>query len=225
MTSLEQLEQRIQEKLGVSSERLQLRHDHTQELMRAADRAESAYTAAADRLMETVIRPRLAAVKAQLEPIATSDADGSRHTCILRFSHTPRFPARVCLEIGITRDGDARTLIVQYRLQILPVFFAFDGSEDLSFTIDQVDPERVASWLNDKLVAFVETYLRLEVEQLYQDENRAIDPVCGMTVSMVDAPARAEYGGKPYFFCVEKCRDRFLADPARYIPRPCASQS
>lgn len=219
MNDVQQLERRIQEKLAVSEERLRLRQNHSEELMRAAEKAHAAYTAAADRLIEAVVRPRMTSVKSHLAGIANVDSDCSRHTCSLRLAHTPRFPATVRLEVGITRDGDARTLIVQYRLQISPVFFPFDDADDLTFPIDQVDTERVASWLDNKLVAFVETYLRLEIEPRYQDENRVIDPVCGMSVNRAEAPASAEYAGKTYFFCVAECRDRFAANPERYVPR------
>jgi P-type Cu+ transporter len=49
------------------------------------------------------------------------------------------------------------------------------------------------------------------------------DPVCGMTVDPAKARHRAEHAGQSYFFCGAKCREKFEADPARYIitsPRP-----
>jgi Cu+-exporting ATPase len=44
------------------------------------------------------------------------------------------------------------------------------------------------------------------------------DPVCNMNVD----PERARGGsfaheGTTYFFCIPKCRERFAADPARYL--------
>jgi Cu+-exporting ATPase len=49
------------------------------------------------------------------------------------------------------------------------------------------------------------------------------DPVCGMTVDPAKARHRAEHAGHSYFFCSAKCREKFTADPARYIitsPQP-----
>jgi Cu+-exporting ATPase len=49
------------------------------------------------------------------------------------------------------------------------------------------------------------------------------DPVCGMTLNPAKARHRAEHAGQSYFFCGAKCREKFTADPARYIitsPRP-----
>jgi len=43
------------------------------------------------------------------------------------------------------------------------------------------------------------------------------DPVCGMTVDPQTAKHRAEHGGRTYYFCAERCRMKFEADPARYV--------
>jgi Cu+-exporting ATPase len=44
-----------------------------------------------------------------------------------------------------------------------------------------------------------------------------IDPVCGMAVSRSDVSGESEYQGKPYYFCSPGCKERFDADPARYV--------
>ncbi|MFI5035084.1 MAG: permease [Acidimicrobiales bacterium] len=44
----------------------------------------------------------------------------------------------------------------------------------------------------------------------------AIDPVCGMQVSIASAPERAEHAGKVYHFCSGRCRTKFEADPGRH---------
>jgi xanthine dehydrogenase accessory factor len=46
--------------------------------------------------------------------------------------------------------------------------------------------------------------------------ERAVDPVCGMTVAPVDATPHAVVDGGTTWFCCEGCRTTFLADPARY---------
>src|SRR6516225_3401470 len=43
------------------------------------------------------------------------------------------------------------------------------------------------------------------------------DPVCGMTVDPAKAKHRAEHAGHSYVFCSARCREKFTADPARYI--------
>jgi xanthine dehydrogenase accessory factor len=45
----------------------------------------------------------------------------------------------------------------------------------------------------------------------------AIDPVCGMTVEVKAARHRATHQGQDYFFCNPRCREKFLADPVRFL--------
>ena len=46
-------------------------------------------------------------------------------------------------------------------------------------------------------------------------EAGAVDPVCGMTVSLASAET-VVHEGTTYAFCCAGCRARFEADPARY---------
>jgi P-type Cu+ transporter len=43
------------------------------------------------------------------------------------------------------------------------------------------------------------------------------DPVCGMAVDPVSAKHKAEHGGSTYHFCSAGCRDKFVAEPARFL--------
>jgi len=45
----------------------------------------------------------------------------------------------------------------------------------------------------------------------------AIDPVCGMQVRIDDAPAHASFANKHHQFCSDRCRERFEANPERYL--------
>ena len=47
--------------------------------------------------------------------------------------------------------------------------------------------------------------------------DKARDPVCGMSVDSQKARASALHGGTTYYFCCTGCRDKFQADPAKYL--------
>src|SRR5437667_7595497 len=50
------------------------------------------------------------------------------------------------------------------------------------------------------------------------------DPVCGMTVDPATAENRCEHAGHSYSFCSAHCREKFIAEPARYLaPRRSAA--
>ncbi len=52
----------------------------------------------------------------------------------------------------------------------------------------------------------------------------AIDPVCGMTVDPVHARGRFDHRGVTYYFCAPGCRDRFAADPDKWLERGVGSR-
>ncbi len=43
------------------------------------------------------------------------------------------------------------------------------------------------------------------------------DPVCGMNVHLDAGKPTAKHGGTTYYFCSQKCHDKFVADPPRYL--------
>jgi YHS domain-containing protein/uncharacterized membrane protein YraQ (UPF0718 family) len=45
----------------------------------------------------------------------------------------------------------------------------------------------------------------------------AIDPVCGMQVRSADAPAMAMHDGAIVHFCSDRCKDRFMVNPQRFV--------
>ncbi|SCY97900.1 heavy metal translocating P-type ATPase [Microvirga guangxiensis] len=49
------------------------------------------------------------------------------------------------------------------------------------------------------------------------DAAKVKDPVCGMMVDPHTTTHRAQYEGKPYYFCSSGCHSKFTADPAKYV--------
>jgi YHS domain-containing protein/uncharacterized membrane protein YraQ (UPF0718 family) len=55
--------------------------------------------------------------------------------------------------------------------------------------------------------------------------DRAIDPVCGMTVDPATAAAIRNHDGRDYFFCATRCAETFDSDPGRYASASSTEQS
>jgi len=53
-------------------------------------------------------------------------------------------------------------------------------------------------------------------------EAHAIDPVCGMTVSLKTAAGSFEYNGQTYYFCSRHCLAKFHSKPESFLNRPAA---
>ncbi len=56
--------------------------------------------------------------------------------------------------------------------------------------------------------------------------GEAIDPVCAycrdlacVVVPITADTPKADYKGRTYYFCSESCRDTFLSDPVKYLPK------
>jgi YHS domain-containing protein len=216
MADLNDLERKLKERLSLSEQRQTLQRNHLQQQMDAAAQRHQHYTALADRLMEEVIRPRMEKLKAHFDNARMSEARTSRHTYCCQFEHTTRFPATAYLEIGVTRDGEIKKVILQSQAEILPIFFPLEGRDELNIPLDEVDESKAASWVEAKILHFIDNYLRLETANHYQQDNIVADPVCGMQVNKAFAPAQTTYRGKTYYFCVAECRARFAEDPERY---------
>jgi YHS domain-containing protein len=221
MNALHDLEKRIQEKLAVTEDRRKLEENHLQLRMAEFEERHRKFTALADQLTTNVVRPRLLKLRAHFDNAKLPECESSgRHQCTCEFEHTERFPAHAKLELGVSRDGECRTLLVIYNLEILPVFFKFDGHDQLALPLDGIDEEKVAAWVEDRVVKFVETYLRLETIDQYQTDNLVTDPVCGMRINKNHAAAQMKYQGRIYYFCLEECLRKFDADPGMYLGGP-----
>ena len=72
--------------------------------------------------------------------------------------------------------------------------------------------EEIAVAVLAELVAWQHTRPR-DVTRLVE----AVDPVCGMTVAVEGASATAVHEGVTYYFCHPGCKQRFEAEPDRYL--------
>jgi P-type Cu+ transporter len=69
---------------------------------------------------------------------------------------------------------------------------------------------------------------RTTTANMTEQKTMERDPVCGMQVDPASASAKAEYGGRTYFFCCAGCAKKFEAAPEKYLnaqPAPSAPTS
>ena len=52
---------------------------------------------------------------------------------------------------------------------------------------------------------------------LHKSYQRNVDPVCGMQVDPEKVVQTADYDGRTYFFCAERCRKEFENQPQKYL--------
>jgi YHS domain-containing protein len=218
MNALSDWEQKIKNQLAAADQRKRDLQNHWHQRMIETERRWQQFGPLADRLAQTVIRPRMEKLAEHFDNARFLPPEqAGRYHCACEFQPTERFPAKVKLELSVGTDGRAENLIARYDLQILPIFFHFQGEGEISFPLDGVDEGRLTAWVEERLVGFVDVYLRLEELEPYQRDNLVKDPVCGMVIQKPLASDHVEYQGQTYYFCVEECRKKFADDPARYL--------
>ena len=133
------------------------------------------------------------------------------------FKHTHQYPATVTLSFDLAHDEEIRKMILSYRLQILPAFIEFEPSDSITFDLDDVDEERAIGWVDDKIVSFVNTYLKIQLAEQYQERNLVTDPVAARRISRKLVKSELEYRGHTYYFVSDATRQEFERDPERFV--------
>jgi len=84
---------------------------------------------------------------------------------------------KVELQFSAGPDKDVRQMILDYDLTIIPALMKFDGHKRLELPLDQVNEEVIATWLDERILEFVETYIALQgddffLEHMAQDKAK-----------------------------------------------------
>ena len=164
----------------------------------------------------TIIRPRLETVASYFVN-ANMQQEEPPNGCSCWFGFCQRFPAVSRAEFAIEHDVRFEKLVVHTQTRMMPALVRFNEQDNLPLPLMHVDEGAVADWVEERLLEFLDTYLRIDGDGWEFVEEPATDPVCGMRVSKASAPASDSFHGHPYYFCCEDCQAKFQQDPARYI--------
>jgi YHS domain-containing protein len=119
--------------------------------------------------------------------------------------------ARIRLRLSASTDHDARKLVLDYHLEILPILMKFDSHQQAEWPLDAVDRQAIANWIDDRLVDFVKTYLALHQNEYYLKDHMVEDPIAGIRFPKLAAATKLERDGKTYYFIGEETRREFEA--------------
>ena len=170
MTELRAFEQRLQEKMRAAE------RQRSQEQQRLAGQAaefeerQQRFVELATPVVQTIIRPRMESVAFNFPNASLRESPLANH-CVISLTHVPRFPASVTLDIGVAHDDEISNLILTYSLQILPILMHFEPLYQEAFPLAEESSERVAALVEEWLIEFLDTYLRLEYSEHYQKKR------------------------------------------------------
>ncbi len=218
MDNLNNLEQQIRVKLAFATERRQSEQETDARMMQDRERRREAYQRSARELMASDIRPRIEKVMAFFPNALLSPAEvatQSQWSC--RFQKTPDFPASTKISFLVSPDTEIEHVIVTYDLEILPIYFQFQGHDQIVVPMASIRGGPIEAWVDTKLLGFVDTYLQLRTLDQYQLSGQVADPVCGKRINRADAAAQVAHERRTYYFCRDECRRQFESDPLRYL--------
>ncbi len=109
----------------------------------------------------------------------------------------------------LTHDADVRHILLDYNLEILPVFFRFNPHAQLEMPLESFDEAAVAKWLDDRIVEFANAYLELHSTKQYQERAMVSDTVAGVSFPKYFAAATLDHDGRTYYFISEESRREF----------------
>lgn len=122
--------------------------------------------------------------------------------------------ASVRLRLSAAPDAEVRKLVFTYDVEILPILMKFDSHRELEQPLGAVNNEKLAEWLDDRIVDFVRTYLALHQNHYYLQDHMVEDPVAKVRFPKFAAAATLEQDGKTLYFIDEltlrefqKCRN------------------
>lgn len=118
--------------------------------------------------------------------------------------------ARIRLKFSAFADQDVRNVNLTSDLDIVPILTQFDAHSEMKFPIDAPDKAAVAKWVEDRIVAFVHTYLSIHENNFYMKEHLVEDPITRVQFAKFAAGATLEWKGSTYYFVDDESRKEFV---------------
>lgn len=209
MSEVESLLNRIDAEFEAAKKRVEeFQQQKLTEYQQRQERLEQ-FAKVCDQLRE-VWRPRLEALaqrfgeKVSVSPIVTP----SLREGTFRFQSQL---AKIVLSFSALTDDEVRTLVLRYDLEILPILMKFKNTDKLEMPLDDVNPEAIGHWIDDRILDFVKTYLELHQNQQYLSYLKHYmveDPIAHVRFPKYAAAAKCDWKGETHYFIGEEtCRE------------------
>jgi YHS domain-containing protein len=167
------------------------------------------YLPAVHRLVE-ILLPRLDVLVKKFKDHVHVAPVVTEHQRQVTFKFDSRV-ARIELTFRVSHDVDVKQLVFDQELEVLPILMQFDKHAQLTVPLDSIDEAKICQWFDDRIVAFVQTYLAIHQNRYYQKDIMVTDPIAGVEMPRFAAKCSLESGGQTYYFVSEETRREFEA--------------
>ena len=226
-SSLDVLVGRLDAEVAAARERVRSLQTKAAEAFAGQEERFMRFVAVADRI-HAILLPRLEAftkldVFKGIKQIVSLEGQGldvrgfHGRTTTLSVPFSDACPAKVQLSFRLGHDGPVENAIMDYQLEILPIFFKFDSHDQLAIPIIHPNEGALAEWIEDKLVGFTQTFFELQFHNQYQQKHLETDVVMNIRFPKVYAAGKKECEGRTYYFYTNESLLAFEKDPSAYV--------
>lgn len=214
VSSVDAFVERLAAEVSTARERVRSLQTKAAEAFAGQERRLIGFVSLADRI-HAILLPRLESfakveVFKDIKKIVSLEGQGldvrgfHGRTTTLSIPFSDACPAKVQLSFRVGHDGPVENAIMDYRLEILPIFFQFDNHDQLIVPISHPDEDAIAGWIEDKLVRFTRTFFELHFHDQYQQKHLETDVVMNIRFPKTDAVGKQEYEGRTYYFYTDE---------------------
>jgi YHS domain-containing protein len=227
MPSVDQLVQRLAAEVAAATERIHALQTEATKIFFDQEKRFTRFVALTD-CIHAILEPRLTAftkvnVFKDIKQSVSLELRGPEgrgfhgRTTTLSIPFSEECPAKVELSFRLGHDGPIENAILDYKLDILPIFIKFDSHDQLVIPIDKPSEDAIAGWIDDKLVGFTRTYFELYFTDQYQKQSLETDPVMNLRFPRAFAAGKKEYQGQIYHFYTKESLQEFEKAPSEYV--------
>ncbi len=227
MSSVDQLIERLSDEIETARERLRSLQTKATQVFHDREQRFKRFVALANRI-RAIFQPRIEALtdvnvfkdikkSMSLEKQGPEGRGLHGETITLSVPYSEECPAKVVLSFRVGHDGPIENAVIEYGLEIIPVFIKFSSHAQLLVPIDEPGDETIAAWIDDRLVEFTRIYLELYFTDQYQKQGLETDPVMNIQFPRAFAAGKREYGGRIYHFYTKESLQQFESAPSDYI--------
>ncbi|MEO2091246.1 MAG: hypothetical protein ABGY75_17430 [Gemmataceae bacterium] len=165
------------------------------------------FTAALPKLQE-VTKPRLELLAKRFGERVQITPHLSGNTRATKFAFKSPL-AQIVMAFSGSPDREAKNVVVEFDLQIIPTLMQFESHAEFTTPIDNPDLAGFGKWLDDRIVGFVETFMKMHETEYYTKDQYVEDPVAKVRFPKFAAGATLERDGQTYYFVDELTKQEF----------------
>jgi YHS domain-containing protein len=155
-----------------------------------------------------IFGPRSDALVARFKDIIHLQADVRDDFSKVTYSFDSSL-ARVTLRFNFTHDQDVQKMILVYDLEILPILMKFDTHSTLELPLAAFDEQAVSEWLEGRMISFIRSFVELNDNQYYLNNQMVEDPVARIRMPKAVARETLCFEGQTYYFISAETRREF----------------